>query len=105
MVDAQPHVDVMQHTVEQLQGLGQGGSTGDAQHVIQQHGELRQQVEQQRRRLEQAVNVRQQYYTNKADLETCLKVCKENMESVNGGGVPMAAKLDKYKVGYLPLKS
>ncbi len=57
------------------------------------------QANQQKETLQAALALRQQYYTSKAELETCLKDCNDQLEAVNVIGVAVPTKLDRYKVG------
>ncbi len=57
------------------------------------------QANQQKETLQAALALRQQYYTSKGELETCLKDCNDQLEAVNVIGVAVPTKLDRYKVG------
>ena len=56
------------------------------------------QVGDQKSKISGALALRDHFYSSKAELETTLKQCEEQMQAVDVLGVSVPTKLDRYKV-------
>ena len=97
LVDCQPQLTNLQRTMEQLKAQGLGIPTEEVNRINAQQEEITQTTGMQKDKLKIAKVLREQYFNNKAELETCLKQCQEQMDAVDVLGVSVPTKLDRYK--------
>jgi hypothetical protein len=83
---------------EQLSAMGHRSAKEIVGGLTRQHSELVSLVKQQQARLQQAIKLRRQYAAIKADLETCLRQCKEQAEGVAVNGVTTETRLHRHEV-------
>ncbi len=90
-------MDELREKLEQLKAIGQTGAEEEAQKLESLHQDLQTQAKQLRETLQAALALREQYYRAKADMETCLKDCSDQLDAVNAVGVSISTKLERYK--------
>ena len=83
---------------EQLNAMGHRSAKETVSNLNRQHGELVSLLKQQQNRLQQAVKLRRQYQATKAELDTCLRQCREQIEGVGVAGVTTETKLHRHEV-------
>lgn len=97
IVDSQPLLTNLQQTMEQLKAQGLASPTDEMNRLNRQYEDITEHTAQQREKLKGAVTLREQYYTTRAELETCLRQCQEQTDAVDVLGVSVPTKLDRYK--------
>lgn len=91
-------MDELSAAAEQAKAIGQPTAAEEVARLNTLYGEMQEQVQAQQTKLEAAVALREAYYAAKAEMETCLKTCHEQLEAVSVLGVSVPTKLDRYKV-------
>ena len=93
----QPTINELLETLEQLRSIGQTGAEEEVRRLEMLFHDLQTQANQHKETLQAALVLRQQYYTAKGEMETCLKDCSDQLDAVNAVGIAVPTKLDRYK--------
>jgi chromosome segregation ATPase len=98
--DVQLLMTQVQQSCDQMKALGQTGPSEELQTLQTLHQDLKDSANNMRNKLDQAIHLREVYYTHKGELESCLSQCEQQMEAVNVIGVTVPTRIDRYKVRY-----
>ena len=89
----------MNQAVENLRNNGQNSEAEEILRITTQFELLQDQVDQQAKKCQQGVLLRQQYQNQKAELESLLRDCEDEMNTVSELGLTIPVRIEKLEVG------
>lgn len=96
----QPSIAQLNQAVERLRSNGQNMEADEILQLTSQYEMAVDKVEQESMKCKQAVAFRQNYTTQKAQLEAVVHECEDEINVVAQSGMPVAERIQKFKVSH-----
>ncbi|KAK3091950.1 hypothetical protein FSP39_023939 [Pinctada imbricata] len=90
-----PAITQLNQAVERLRGSGQNTEADEILRLTSQFELLQDQVDQQSKKCQQGLLLRQQYQDQRAELETLLRDCEDEINSVSELGLTIPVRIEK----------
>lgn len=98
LANYQPSIAQLNQAVERLRSNGQNMEADEILQLTSQYEMALDKVDQEIKTCKQAVAFRQNYSTQKAQLEAAIKECEDQINEVAQSGMPVAERIEKFKV-------
>lgn len=98
MAAYQPSIAQLNQAVERIRNTGQNSEADEILQLTAQYELLEDQVEQQCRKCQQAIALRQQYADQKAAVQTMAAEYEQEIKAIDEQSLPLPVKVEKLKV-------